>query len=96
MTHNDASGWQKIETAPKGHPGGRADRILLLLPDGRVVTGSAAWNNIWGPAKPGGGHDVVDVVFGGYNEEEGGAFVPRKPTHWMHLPPPPQREPQGK
>lgn len=78
-------GWRPIESAPTD----REMRILMLLPSDRVVTGRASYSVIMGPEKPGGGRETIGERFSGYNEEEGSALMPRRPTHWQPLPSPP-------
>lgn len=90
VTAQGQQGWMPIETAPKGQPKTfTKELILLLLPDGRVVTGCPYWKDNYSPQREGGGCDVISTTFGGYLEVEYSALIPQYPTHWMPLPAPP-------
>lgn len=78
--------WMPIESAPKE----KGARILALLPSGRVVTAISSYISVFEP-KPGGGHKVIDVRWDHYAEDRGDAYIPQSPTHWMPLPPKPDK-----
>jgi hypothetical protein len=75
LTPREPSDWQPIETAPPEY----GLRLIGLLHDGRAVTIQRRDSSFsWQPSSKSERDDWV--------EEEGGALIPREPTHWMPLP----------
>jgi len=75
------SPFQPIKTCTKT-PG---ERVLGLLPSGRIVTIEASYSTPYAKREDG-GHDAGEPVFSGYHEVTGDALIPQKPTHWMPFP----------